>query len=124
MGVSVSAVCMAIAGAVLIFAPHEVRDVLAWGGDRPVMIQVLGAALYGYGVANWTARGAALGGIYGRAVIAGNQAHLTIGAILLAIHSVDAGSAVPAYWVLTAAYVFGAGFFSYLMFFSSGLRKR
>jgi hypothetical protein len=115
---------MALVGAVLIFAPEEASGVLAWGSSRPVMIQVLGAAVFGYGIANWTARTAALGGIYGRAVVAGNQAHLTIGALLLAKNGVEAGPAGAAYWMFTAAYVFGAGFFSYLMFFSSGLRTR
>jgi hypothetical protein len=124
MGVTVSAVCMALAGAVLIFAPDEAGAVFASGSIESVVIQVLGAALFGYGVATWTARGAALGGIYGRAVIAGNQAHFTIGALLLAKHGVEAGPADAAYWVLTAAYVTGAAFFSYLMFFSSGLRTR
>ena len=60
----------------------------------------------------------------GRAVVAGNQMHLMIGALLLVKRGVQIAAPHPAYWVLTALYVFGAGFFSYLMFFSSGIRKR
>ena len=70
---------------------------------------------------NWTARGSVLGGIYGRAVVAGNQTHLTVGAILLVKHGFVAGGS-PAYWILTGVYVLGAGLFLHLFFFSSGLR--
>lgn len=123
-GVTVSALCLAIVGAVLLFAPDEASRVLMPGSGRPVLVQLLGAALLGCGTANWIARGAALGGIYGRAVVAGNQTHLTVGALLLVKHGVEVvGAPHPAYWVLTVLYVFGAAFFSYLMFFSSGLRE-
>jgi hypothetical protein len=124
MGVTVSALCLAIVGAVLLFAPVEAGNVLMPGSSRPVFVQLIGAALLGYAIANWTARGAALGGIYGRAVVAGNQAHLMIGALLLLTHGIEMGAPRPAYWVLTIFYVIGAAFFSYLMFFSSGLRER
>jgi multidrug transporter EmrE-like cation transporter len=45
-----------------------------------------------------------------------------IGALLL----VSAGADVPrsaAYWVLAGLYICGAAFFSYLLFFSSGLSR-
>jgi len=124
MWVTVSALCLAIVGGVLLFAPIEAGNALMPGSSQPVFLQLLGAALLGYGIANWTARGAALGGIYGRAIVAANQAHLTIGALLLLKHGVEAGAPHPTYWGLTLLYVFGAAFFSYLMFFSSGLRER
>ena len=72
---------------------------------------------------NWIARGSALGGIYGRAVVAGNQTHLVIGALVLVKRGIDGGADHPAYWVLTGLYVLGASFFLYLTFFSSGLRE-
>ena len=81
------------------------------GSSHLILVQVLGGALVGFGIANWTARGAALGGIYGRAVVAGNQAHFMIGAILLVRHGLQAGSPHTAFWVLTILYVIGAAFF-------------
>jgi hypothetical protein len=122
-GVTISALCSGIAGAMLLFAPDEASRVLIPGSGGPVLVQLLGAAFLGFGSANWIARGALLGGIYGRAVVAGNQTHLTVGALLLVKHGVHVGPPHPAYWVLTVLYVLGAAFFSYLMFFSSGLRK-
>ena len=122
-GVTAAAVCLAAVGAVLLFAPDEASRVLILGSDTPVVLQLLGAGLLGYAAANWIARGAALGGIYGRSVVAGNQAHLTIGTLLLVRHGVDVGGAHAGYWAFTGLYALGAGFFSYLMFFSSGLRE-
>ena len=122
-GMTVSAVCMALFGAMLLFAPNEVSRLLLSDVGGPVLAQLLGAALLGCASANWTARGSALGGIYGRAVVAGNQTHLTIGALLLLNSGFNAGAHHPAYWLLTVLYVVGAAFFVYLMFFSSGLRE-
>jgi hypothetical protein len=121
--VTVFAVCLAVAGAVLLFAPDEASSMLAPGSSHSILVQLLGAALLGWAVAIWTARGTLLGGIYGRAIVAGNQMHLTVGAVVLVTHGVNAGAAHPAYWALAAFYVLGALFFSYLTFFSSGLRR-
>ncbi len=123
-GVALSALCLATFGAMLMFAPEEVSGVLMLGAGGGPLAQLLGAALLGFGVMNWIARGAVLGGIYGRAVVAGNQTHLTIGALLLLKRGVDVGASHPAYWVLTGLYVLGAGLFGYLTFFSSGIRDQ
>lgn len=120
--VAVSAVCFAAIGALLLFAPDEVgRTIIPHASGAP-LLQLLGAALLGFGAMNWIARGSVLGGIYGRAVVAGNQTHLTIGALLLVKHGLVAGGSA-AYWILTGVYVLGAGLFLYL-FFSSGLRGK
>lgn len=107
----------------LLFAPDEAAVFLGAGSGDTVMIHVAAAAALGFATMNWTARSAALGGIYGRAVVTGNQTHLVIGALLLVSRGVDAARS-PAYWVLTGLYVAGALFLSYLLFFSSGLRGR
>ena len=118
--VALSALCFAAIGVLLLFAPEEVGGTLITrAGDGP-LVQLLGAALIGFGAMNWTARGSLLGGIYGRAVVAGNQTHLTVGALLLLKHGLVAGGS-PAYWILAGVYVLGAGLFLYL-FFSSGIR--
>ena len=119
---TISALFLAALGTLLVFAPDEMADALMPAGSGTVVVQVWGAAVLGFAVMNWTARGSPLGGIYGRAVVAGNQMHFMVGAILL----LTSGGEVQrhlAYWVLAGIYVLGAAFFSYLMFFSSGLRK-
>src|SRR5262245_3760192 len=101
IGVSVFAVCLAVAGVLLVFAPDEASGMLAPGSSDPILVQLFGAALLGWAIAIWTARGALLGGIYGRAIVAGNQMHFMVGAVLLVTHGLNADVAHPAYWVLT-----------------------
>lgn len=120
-GVALSALCAAALGAMLLFAPEEVSRALAPDAGANPLMPLLGAALLGFGAMNWVARGTVLGGIYGRAVVAGNQTHLTIGALVLVKHGVDGGAAGLPFWLLTGLYVIGAGFFIYLTFFSSGI---
>ena len=122
-GVTVSALCFAVLGAMLLFAPEEAGGALMPDSRGHAIAQLLGAALLGFGAMNWIARGSALGGIYGRAVVAGNQTHLVIGALVLVRRGLDGGAGHTAYWVLTGLYVLGASFFVYLTFFSSGLRE-
>lgn len=120
-GMTISALCLATLGATLLFAPQEVGGSVLADAPGPVIAQLLGAALLGIAAMNWIARGSALGGIYGRAVIVGNQAHLMVALFVLVKGGLAAGAAGPAYWMLTALYAIGAAFFVYLTFFSSGL---
>lgn len=123
LAATISAYCLGIAGAVLLFAPDEAAHVLMRGSTPPALMQLLGGALVGFGIANWTARGSALGGIYGRAVVAGNQAHFMIGALVLLTHGREQVPPHPALWLFMTMYVIGAALFTYLMFFSSGLKR-
>lgn len=123
-GMASSALCAATFGAILLFTPEEVSGVLSPGHGGGPLMPLLGAALLGFGAMNWIARGAVLGGIYGRAVVAGNQTHLTIGALLLVKQGVDVSANHFAYWVLAGLYVLGTAFFGYLTFFSSGIREQ
>ena len=111
LGVSASAVCLAAIGGLLLFAPTEAGTAIGANGGPAV--QLLGAALLGFGAMNWIARGSILGGIYGRAVLGANQTHFTIGALLLVKHGFVAGGS-PAFWLLTAVYVLGAVLFGYV----------
>jgi hypothetical protein len=113
-----TAVCMAASGIALLFA----SDDLVRSRSDPRIPQLLGGALLGFAAINWTARGSTLGGIYGRAVVVGNQTHLTIGALLLMGRGFESVS--PAWWAVAALYVLGAGYFTYLTFFSSGIATR
>jgi hypothetical protein len=121
--VAASALCSAALGVMLLFAPEEVTRAFALDAGVNPLIPLLGAALLGFAAMNWVARGSALGGIYGRAVVVGNQTHLTIGALVLVKHGLDSRAAGLPFWLLTGLYVLGAAFFIYLTFFSSGIQK-
>jgi hypothetical protein len=120
VAVGISAVCFAALGVLLLFAPRELAGALLASADGDPLVQLLGAALLGSAAMNWTARGSVLGGIYGRAVVVGNQTHLTIGALLLVKHGLATGGSA-AYWVLAGVYLLGAALFLYLAF-GSGIR--
>jgi hypothetical protein len=121
-GIAISALGMAAVGVLLVFAPQESGAALVPGTSADALFQLLGASLLGFAAMNWTAKGAALGGIYGRAVVVGNLMHFLIGAFVLVPRALSDGGAT-AFLVLTALYVLGAALFVYLTFFSSGLRS-
>ena len=120
--VTVAAAGFAALGVALLFAPDETGGVLVPGAGGPSM-QVLGAALLGIATMNWIARGAALGGIYGRPIVMANQMHATVGAVVLLRYGLDAGGS-SVYWTVTGFYGVAAVYFSYLAFFTTGLRGK
>jgi hypothetical protein len=83
--------------------------------SAPLIGQLLGGALLGFAVMNWIARGSTLGGIYGRAVVAGNQMHFTVAGLALLKHVFSHGGP-PALWILAVIYALGAALFLNLMF--------
>jgi hypothetical protein len=118
-----AAACFAALGTGLLFAADEVTGAIVPAGSSHAFGQLLGSALLGFAAMNWTARGSALGGIYGRAVVAGNQVHLSIGVMVLVKYGFEVGADRPAYWVLAGLYLAGAVYFTHLTFFRSGLRE-
>ncbi|HEX8618771.1 MAG TPA: hypothetical protein VF911_14400, partial [Thermoanaerobaculia bacterium] len=82
---TLSAVVMGAMGIAASFAPHEILHSFgsAATGVLPLLVQLLGASLFGLAMANWLARGSLIGGIYNRPLAVGNLAHFTIGALAL-----------------------------------------
>lgn len=119
-----TALVLALLGGALLLAPAETGAAILPGAAAPILAQLLGAALLGFAAMNWTARGSALGGIYGRAVVAANQTHFMIGALVLVRRAFNDDAPTPAFWFLAAVYALGALFFTYLMFFASGLPRQ
>lgn len=96
-----TAILLGLAGIAASFLPHEILEALGISptGATPVIIQLLGALLFAFAIANWTARGSAIGGIYNRPLAAGNLTHFTIGALTL----MQAALARGDNWFLTGA---------------------
>lgn len=111
---------LGIFGLAFIFGPREMSAAILGLDDVEPLASLFGAALAGMGLMNWIARHSALGGIYGRTLISGNQAHFLIGALTLVKHGASVGG-TPAYWTLAAFYCLGAVFYAALPF-SSGMR--
>jgi hypothetical protein len=111
-----TAFAFGLAGLALLFAPDEMLRLLGVPGAADtvaVFAQLLGAAWLGLAYGNWTARGLAIGGIHGRAIVIGNLMHSTAGALVL-LRQVIAGAPIMV-WVLSAALAATAIAFGWLM---------
>ena len=100
------------AGLALLFAPREVLSlpgVEVTSHGVAVLGQLLGSAWLGLAYGNWIARGLAIGGIHGRAIVIGNLVNATAGALVLVRAALE--GARPAVWVL--AFVLGAIAFAF-----------
>jgi hypothetical protein len=82
---TVSAVILGMAGIALAFFPQEIGSNLgmATSGSAALILQIMGALYFAFGMINWTARANLIGGIYGRPIAIGNMTHFTIGALSL-----------------------------------------
>ena len=105
--IRVYAALLAAAGLAALFAPE------AAGTAAPVAVQVLGAALLGFAALTWNARGLVLGGVYGRAVVVGNQTFAFVASLVLGRSLLEAPSTAAG--VLFGIVAFGAVLFTVLM---------
>ncbi len=115
-----SAAILGVAALALIFAADAVLS--AAGAPvtaiSVVIAQLYGAALAGLATVTWVSRTALLGGIFGRAVVAGGATHGMIGALTLAreIFVRHALPVTPVVCVALGAYALLACGFGALMF--------
>ena len=117
-----SSLCLVLAGAALLFAPAEALAALGMSSAEPLLAQLLGAAYLGAAAANWTARGAMIGGIYARPLSVGNYVHFVVGTIVLAM-GLRRGEPGAVYFVALVLYaVFGACF-TLLLFGGPGFAR-
>ena len=120
--VGASALALAVPGLVLLFASAEVSPVF-FGIALPESATALVAAAWlALASMNWLARHSILGGIYGRPVVAANQVHFTIGALVL-VRTVLRSGGSSALWALTGVYVAFALYFNALLY-GPGLTRR
>ena len=117
---TVSAVLLASCGVILVFAPAETAVLLGSDPGGAIAFSLWGSALFGIGALNWVARQARIGGIYGRSVVAGNQAHAFVGTLVLVRFALEAGLTWFA-GMLLGVYLLHAVVFSYLLISSTGL---
>lgn len=112
-----TAIVLGAASIALIFAPELV---LARFGIEPVaaavpLAELYGAALFGLALTSWFARTMLLGGVYGKAIVAGGFGHALVGVFAL-LHAVRAASGNTFLWLACALYALLALAFGALMF--------
>lgn len=91
---SASALAYFAAAIPLIFAPEETSTLLGGSaaGGQLALLQVLGSALLGFALLNWSNRYSRLGGIFGKPLVLANLAHaLTAFLLLVRVAAKDPG---------------------------------
>ena len=78
-----SSAILIVTGIAAFFMPEELALLAGTAEGSTIFIQLYGAALIGFGFANWHVRHAAVGGIYGRALVTGNVIHFLSGSGIL-----------------------------------------
>jgi Fe2+ transport system protein B len=103
-----SSILLLAAGVTLTFAPQEAASLFSTPtfSVLPLIMQMLGALYFGFGMVNWLAKESLLGGIYGRPIVVGNLAHFTIGALAL----MKGASTAPEYGAAIVYALFAAAF--------------
>ena len=113
-----SAVFLGVQGLIASFLPIEILgfvDARAHHRLESTLVQVLGAAMLGFAMMNWMARGAPAGGIYGRPLVVGNLVHYTVAAIAL-LKAASLGGMPTVAIILTMLYSLFAVLFAVVMF--------
>jgi len=88
-----SAILNGILGILITFLPQETGQLLGITSQTEatlLIMQMLGAALFGFGLMNYMARGVTLGGIYGKPILLGNLIFHFIAALELIRHLFEA----------------------------------
>jgi len=118
---STSAITMGLVGVLLIFMPNEIANYLNINEEGVMIVKVLGSLYFGFSLANWTAKGSILGGIYGRAILFGNFGHFFTSCIyLVKLSFVESTLVVMGAAVLYTVFAIS---FGYLLFFSAGIKS-
>lgn len=112
-----SAVLLTAAGLSASFLPQEILALVGVTADRPqaLLIQLGGAALMGFALLNWMARGVIIGGIYARPLALGNFLMFLMAAMATlrwALHDPAAFSLLAALLLCVFAAAFGFVLFS------------
>lgn len=111
-----SAALLAASGLLLLFAPDLIlaRLIPSYPPTAAWLAQLLAAAWLGLASLNWISRGALLGGIYGRAVVAANAVTYFIGATSLLKAAIRPGQPASL-WLLAAPLILFAALYGWLL---------
>ena len=111
-----SAIFLAIIGIILSFLPTEIMGYLNIDSNiiSILFLKILSALFLGFGILNWMAKGALIGGIYNKPIAIGNLMHFGVGAIALVKIVLNMQTHSEIIIPLTAVYVIYALLFGYV----------
>lgn len=110
-----SSACLAVSGILCLFLPDEVLSWLGTTGGGALSVQLLGGLYLGAAAANWSARGAMIGGIYARPLSLGNFVHFLTGTLAV-VGQLQGGTAGARVVALAAVYALFFILFALLLY--------
>lgn len=111
-----SAILLIAAGVSLSFLPQEILYFLQTESSTPlqrVLLQIMGALYFAFGMINWTAKANLIGGIYARPIAIGNLTHFMIGFLALIKYSLRHPESI----IITLALFYGFFALSFTLIF-------
>jgi len=113
-----SAVSLLTAGIILTFLPDEILKYAYLENTRPLqlLLQIIGALYFGFGMLNWMNKSGLIGGIYNRPVAVANFTHFFIAGLAL-IKGIMANPDLPkTIWIVSCVYLIFAISFGIVLF--------
>ncbi|WP_421889823.1 hypothetical protein [Marinoscillum sp.] len=117
---TLSAVTLALAGIALTFAPEEILLTISAEGTPALILilQLLGALYFGFGMLNWMTKTGRIGGIYNRPVAVANFSHYAIAGLALMKSLTSVTDLPTVIWVVAIVYAAFAVAFGALLFWN------
>ena len=114
----ISGVLLGTVGMAALFVPDEVGALLHQAGEAasPLLIQLLGTALFSLGFLNWFSRTATIGGIFGRPLLLTNWAFFFTCTSTLFRHALARSNARGEWLFVVIGAVLAIWFTRYLFF--------
>ena len=113
-----SAVSLLTAGIILTFLPDEILKYADLENTRPLqlLLQIIGALYFGFGMLNWMSKSGLIGGIYNRPIAVANFTHFFIAGLAL-IKGIIAIPDLPnTIWIVSCIYMIFAISFGIVLF--------
>jgi hypothetical protein len=91
-----SAIFLGTAGILLTFIPEEILKSFGLEATKPLqlLVQIIGALYFGFGMLNWMTKSSLIGGIYNRPIAVANFTHFFIAGLAL-IKGLISGPVLP-----------------------------
>ena len=105
-------------GIILNFLPEEVLNVygLTTTKSLQVLIQIVGALYFAFGMLNWMTKDSLIGGIYNRPVVVANLSHFVIGSLGLIKGLMSNPNQPYVVWIAATIYLIFALSFGIILF--------
>ncbi|PJB12215.1 MAG: hypothetical protein CO119_08000 [Flavobacteriales bacterium CG_4_9_14_3_um_filter_40_17] len=115
---SASAIALGTAGIIMTFVPEAVLGYFSLEMSRMLvlLVQILGALYFAFGMLNWMSKASLIGGIYNRPIAVANFSHFFIAGLAL-IKSIISNSDLPLiFLVIGIVYLIFALLFGLILF--------